>query len=728
MPKKLVQISPESMPSVKNSTSQSTPQAEAARWLLRLMQKEDLLAEDGFLKVAAWCCGGLKTIVKPIQEEVADQPRAAAGLRSAVKGLSRIREKHLPERLDELIDDYPRVMPVVLRNIRKCLEKSAATSCENEIMRLIQGFFSLDAEAMSICKYAFFANNYDEINHYFEIKLDIEEYQNRHLLAYMLGIPLKRCNSLINELTQLGILDEDRDMRLTHKIENAWKEEDGTKLVETFCQPLSGEFLPLEQFNVPEVAVQHVYRLFSQGTDRPLHVLLYGAPGTGKTTFARSLAHALGGKAYAVCCNGDDSAQDRRLALAACLRLASRDAKAFVLVDEAERILDTSIASLSNESSDTAWLNPFLERPGSRILWITNRVSHLEQSVRRRFTYSIHFPELGRRERETMWRKLCARYGLQDGLTGDDIQRLAERYPVQVAVMENALQQALLPAFTADSPADCVERVLTSHMTLRNGGVELPSSKAPTGYDLSGVCTAQPIGELVTQARALDARMREHSPALEPGMGTCLFYGPPGTGKTALARHLAGVVGRECDFRRASDVLSPFVGETEQKIARAFAEAESVGAVLIIDEVDSFLQNRAGAQYTWEVTGTNEFLTSLERCRGFCICTTNLRKDMDPAAMRRFSFKVQFCYAGPAQLMALYQNVLGPLVDARPDAALLDRLCCQKALAPGDFHAVRMRYCLKPRNSFGHEALLDALLAEQRMKLESTAKSMGFSH
>ena len=205
-----------------------------------------------------------------------------------------------------------------------------------------------------------------------------------------------------------------------------------------------------------------------------------------------------------------------------------------------------------------------------------------------------------------------------------------------------------------------------------------------------------------------------------------LFYGPPGTGKTALARHLAESVRRESLIRRASDLVSPFIGMTERNIAEAFAEAEARGAVLIIDEVDSFLQNREAAVRSWEVTETNEFLTALEACRGFCICTTNLRAGMDPAAMRRFSLKVEFCYAGPAQLRALYASLLAPLLETKPDAALLEDLCRQKALAPGDFHAVRMQYRLRPRHSFDHAALVRALLDEQRMKLEGTAKQVGF--
>ena len=76
--------------------------------------------------------------------------------------------------------------------------------------------------------------------------------------------------------------------------------------------------------------------------------------------------------------------------------------------------------------------------------------------------------------------------------------------------------------------------------------------------------------------------------------------------------------------RRASDLLSMFVGEVEKNIARAFREAEDDGALLLIDEVDSFLQDRRGAQRSWEVTQVNEMLTQMEGFAGVFIASTNL--------------------------------------------------------------------------------------------------------
>ncbi len=53
----------------------------------------------------------------------------------------------------------------------------------------------------------------------------------------------------------------------------------------------------------------------------------------------------------------------------------------------------------------------------------------------------------------------------------------------------------------------------------------------------------------------------------------------------------------------ASDLMSKWVGDTEKNIARSFRSAEEQGAVLLIDEVDSFLQDRRGARASWEAGG-----------------------------------------------------------------------------------------------------------------------------
>ena len=211
-----------------------------------------------------------------------------------------------------------------------------------------------------------------------------------------------------------------------------------------------------------------------------------------------------------------------------------------------------------------------------------------------------------------------------------------------------------------------------------------------------------------------------------------LFYGPPGTGKTALARHIAHELDRECFIQRASDLTSRYVGETEKKIAEAFRHAEEEDAVLVIDEADTFLYSRDMAVRSWEVSFINEFLVNLEDCKCFCICTTNRLQELDAAALRRFSYKIKFDYSKPPQIFALYNSLLAPLCSAslaelKLTHSLARELKSFDKLTPGDFHAVRARYnsvLSSDNGSITHEMLINDLRREMLLKHEKT--SAGF--
>ena len=74
--------------------------------------------------------------------------------------------------------------------------------------------------------------------------------------------------------------------------------------------------------------------------------------------------------------------------------------------------------------------------------------------------------------------------------------------------------------------------------------------------------------------------------------GRICLYGPPGTGKTAYGQHVAAQLDRPLLLRRASDIISPWLGLTERNLARMFRQAQEEEAVLLLDEADSFLQDR----------------------------------------------------------------------------------------------------------------------------------------
>ncbi|MBR3880045.1 MAG: AAA family ATPase, partial [Mailhella sp.] len=119
---------------------------------------------------------------------------------------------------------------------------------------------------------------------------------------------------------------------------------------------------------------------------------------------------------------------------------------------------------------------------------------------------------------------------------------------------------------------------------------------------------------------------------------------------------------------------------------------------------------------------------ALERCRGFCICTTNRREQLDPAAMRRFSHKLEFRYADSAQVLALYEALLAPLCEGELPDALRRRLTNMSCLAPGDFHAVRAQRdpLFTEPGETTHEMLVSALEKEAELKIEPKTRRVGF--
>ena len=205
--------------------------------------------------------------------------------------------------------------------------------------------------------------------------------------------------------------------------------------------------------------------------------------------------------------------------------------------------------------------------------------------------------------------------------------------------------------------------------------------------------------------------------------GRLCLYGPSGTGKTAYARWLAEQMDVPLLCKRASDLMSMWVGENEKNIARAFAQAEQDGALLLIDEVDSFLQDRRGAQRSWEVTCVNEMLTQMESFGGVFIAYTNLMQGLDQAALRRFDLKVRLDFLRPDQAWELTRRYCEQLSLPMPQADLQSRLMRLQRLTPGDFAAVLRQHRFRPITS---AAILVAALESECSLKEGGKAAVGF--
>ncbi|MBR0499849.1 MAG: AAA family ATPase [Bacteroidales bacterium] len=133
---------------------------------------------------------------------------------------------------------------------------------------------------------------------------------------------------------------------------------------------------------------------------------------------------------------------------------------------------------------------------------------------------------------------------------------------------------------------------------------------------------------------------------------TCLFFGAPGTGKTETALQLARATGRKVLCADIAQILSKWVGESDQNARRLFRdyrkanEGNELSPILLLNEADAFLGKRfENVRNTTEKMGNglqNIFLEELERFSGILIATTNLTSNLDPAFDRRFLFKIRF--------------------------------------------------------------------------------------
>jgi SpoVK/Ycf46/Vps4 family AAA+-type ATPase len=315
-----------------------------------------------------------------------------------------------------------------------------------------------------------------------------------------------------------------------------------------------------------------------------------------------------------------------------------------IIVDEADSLLNTeeSWRPVSN-ISDKGWLNQLLEEPGARMIWITNSIEDMEDSVLRRFAFSVHFPAFNRRQRFSLWESVLCRHHVRNHFKDEEINKLTARYPVSVAIINMAVTKAL-ESSSADRTAfkEIMIMNLEAHWKLLNGGAKPKTGeRIEDHYSIDGLNIDGNLPGILEQLDAFDRYLRAPDNRSIRNFNL-LFHGLPGAGKSELARYVAKRLDRELMVKRASDIVSPYVGETEQNISRVFSEAEAMEAVLVIDEADSFLFNRERAVRSWEISHTNEFLTQMERFRGILICTTNRFSDLDAESVRRFNHKIGF--------------------------------------------------------------------------------------
>ncbi len=608
----------------------------------------------------------------------------------------------------------------------KLLEKDGLL-CSSSGSSLEGGFhefgklFDLTPEETELCRILFMCQAWEAAEDYFERHLECLRFSGRKYLAHALNVSTSHLDTMVfSRLSQLEIVEiwsngywikMEQDYLIL--LQKCGQHEIGRK----GYRPLPPSDIPLSNHMVPQEITAHVMGLLSRRTDSPTHVLLYGPSGTGKTSYARGLASELPTPAYEIYAEKGKESSAKLNAVLTCLNFTNQSKEgSIIVVDEADEILGTEVPwFLSGRENKKGRLNQLLERPGIRMIWIVNNVESLPDTIKRRMAFSIRFRPFNRTQREGLWRSILTRNDCSDLIEEADVMELASRFEVSAGVIDMSVKKAKLAC--DENPQDfgkAVRLALDAYMAM--GPTDASSKthrKSETEYSLEGLHTDQDFERLMEDARAFTCCSLNQSDEVMGGL-RMLFHGPPGTGKTALAHHLARVLERDLVVRRAGDILDPYVGMTERRIREAFRRAEDDEAVLLIDEADSLLFPRSRAQRSWEVSFTNELLSSMEAYRGILICTTNRLLDVDEAAVRRFTHKVGFDFLEPSGNLLFYRRMLEPLVVGLISDEDIARIRTIRDLAPGDFAVVRDRFRFHKPES--HSILVEALESESRIK------------
>ena len=440
-----------------------------------------------------------------------------------------------------------------------------------------------------------------------------------------------------------------------------------------------------------------------------VNIILYGPPGTGKTEFFRTLAERLGVALFGVGETDDNGGEPNRAERLSDLILAqallARERNSLLLFDEMVDLLPDRdwpfFSGRGNRNAQSAgsklFMNRLLENAPVPTLWTANTSDNIPAVLMRRMKFALELRLPPPRIRARIWSRQLARNGIS--ASPQEALSLAKDFAAAPGVAAEVTAAARLTGGDIAS----VRRGLQG--LARALSCEMPAQRPPASFDLDLLQSDADLSELAERLACGNERL----------FSLCL-QGPPGTGKSACVRYLADRLGLEVLQKRTSDLLSPWVGETEQNIAAAFREARDDEAFLVFDEADSLLADRRYAVRNWEVSQTNEMLTWMESHPLPFACTTNFSDHLDTATLRRFIFKISLDYLSREQAAAAFRSFF----DRDPPGEVF-RL---STLTPGDFAVVRRK--AEILGCLGEPNRLAALLHEECDAKPEHRRPIGF--
>lgn len=413
-----------------------------------------------------------------------------------------------------------------------------------------------------------------------------------------------------------------------------------------------------------EIPMKHPEVFEKLGITPPKGVLLYGPPGCGKTLLAKALANEI--NAHFSVINGPEIMSkyygQSEENLRNVFEEAEKNAPALIFIDEVDAIAPkrenvTGEVERRVVSQLLTLMDGLKSRGRVVVIAATNIPNAIDPALRRpgRFDREIEIgvPDVdGRKDIlliHTRGMSLNEKVDLNQiaamthGYVGADIAALTKEAAMKtlrrvipkihgetVDISPEILDQLIV---TMDDFTQAFHEVEPSGM--REAFVEVPNV---TWKDIGGL---ESVKEELKEAVELPLK----NPDVFKKMGIeaprgILLYGPPGCGKTLLAKGVATESEANFIAIRGPELLSKWVGESEEGVRRVFKRARQVApCIVFFDEFDALAGVRGqevGTKVTERVL--NQLLTEIDGIekleRVTVIAATNRPDLLDPALLR----------------------------------------------------------------------------------------------
>ena len=351
-----------------------------------------------------------------------------------------------------------------------------------------------------------------------------------------------------------------------------------------------------------ELPLKHPEIFYRLGIDAPRGILLAGPPGTGKTLLARAIANECGVNFKIV--NGPEIVRkfygESEALLREIFQSAADSQPSILFIDEIDAIApkrDRVHGEVEKRivGQLLALMDGLKDRGKIIVLAATNLPNSIDSALRRpgRFDKEIFLDPPNFEGRKEIFSIHSRGMPLEDGIDFDLLSSLSSGFvgaDIEMVCKDAALNSVQKLLGATDISYDEVDQIrinqdnfLSALSTIQPSAireifVETPKVK---WEEIGGLKEIKGTLEEVI----IDPLKVSSDSVLPKGI---MLYGPPGSGKTMIAKALANNSGMNFISIKGPELLSKYLGESEQLIKNFFNKARQVSpSILFFDEIDS---------------------------------------------------------------------------------------------------------------------------------------------